>query len=267
MTTLRRSKGQAGALFDARCRAGRRDRPYPETHGGWTIAIVRRGAFDYRAGATNQKHSLRSGWLLLGAPGADFECSHDHDGGDDCFALALGEGLIEDVASATPGCKGPIFPRPIVAPVTRVAGLLECLVAGAGDFDETAYAIAAEVLGHVHAASPSPVPLHATHRARIDAAIACIESSCRGPLALADLAAKVDLSPFHFLRVFRRVTGTTPHQYLVGARLRLAAQMLAHTDRPITAVAYDAGFEDLSNFIRSFRRAFGCSPRVFRKRA
>jgi AraC family transcriptional regulator len=262
---IRRSEGRAGTLFDARCRAGRHDRPYLETHGGWTIAIVRRGAFDYRDGATNQTHSLREGWLLLGAPGATYECSHEHEGGDDCLSIGLDQTLVEDVASATVGCTGSIFPRPIMAPSTRVAGLVERLAAGAGDFDESVYEIAAEVMGHVHARARSAVSVHPTHRARIDDAIACIESSCRGPLALADLAARVDLSPFHFLRVFRRVTGTTPHQYLIGARLRLAARMLAHTDRLVTAIAYDAGFDDLSNFIRTFRRAFGCSPRAFRR--
>jgi AraC-like DNA-binding protein len=93
-----------------------------------------------------------------------------------------------------------------------------------------------------------------------------IERSCRQPLALADVASAVGFSPFHFLRVFRKVTGTTPHQYLIGARIRLAARLLLETDRPVTEIAYDVGFEDLSNFVRTFHRAIGSSPRTYRRR-
>jgi AraC family transcriptional regulator len=68
------------------------------------------------------------------------------------------------------------------------------------------------------------------------------------------------------LRVFRQVTGTTPHQYLIGARLRLAARLLLDTDRPVTESAYDVGFNDLSNFMRTFRRVIGETPREYRRR-
>ena len=57
----------------------------------------------------------------------------------------------------------------------------------------------------------------------------------------------------------------TPHQYLVQCRLRRAARLLAEPGRSITDIAYDVGFGDLSNFVRSFRRAAGLSPGAFRK--
>jgi len=63
------------------------------------------------------------------------------------------------------------------------------------------------------------------------------------------------------------VIGVTPHQYLMRARLRRAARLLAADSRPITDVAFDSGFSDLSNFVRSFRRAAGLSPRRFRQAA
>jgi AraC-like DNA-binding protein len=52
----------------------------------------------------------------------------------------------------------------------------------------------------------------------------------------------------------------------VGARLRRAARLLLDTGRPVTDIAYDVGFEDLSNFVRTFHRYVGCSPRVYRRR-
>ena len=61
--------------------------------------------------------------------------------------------------------------------------------------------------------------------------------------------------------------GVTPHQYLVRSRLRHAARLLADESRAVTDVAFDVGFGDLSNFVRTFHRAAGVSPRGFRNAA
>jgi len=63
------------------------------------------------------------------------------------------------------------------------------------------------------------------------------------------------------------VLGVSPHQYLVRARLRNAARLLVETDAAVTSIAYESGFADLSNFMRSFRRVAGATPREFRKAA
>jgi len=65
--------------------------------------------------------------------------------------------------------------------------------------------------------------------------------------------------------VFVRVTGVTPHQYLVRTRLRRAAALLADPDRRIGDIALEVGFGDLSNFVRTFHRAAGMSPGRFRR--
>lgn len=83
-----------------------------------------------------------------------------------------------------------------------------------------------------------------------------------------DAAAKqAGISPFHFLRLFSKVLGVTPHQYLVRSRLRHAARLLSDEDIAITDIAYDVGFGDLSNFVRTFHRAAGLSPGAFRDAA
>src|SRR5262249_33943495 len=92
-----------------------------------------------------------------------------------------------------------------------------------------------------------------------------MEASAAEPLRLPMLARRAGLSAFHFLRIFTRVLGVTPHQYLVSARLRRAAGLLADPSRPVTEVAYEVGVGDLSNFVRTFRRASGVSPGRFRR--
>lgn len=262
-------QGRATRLSHVTCTLTRHDKPYPETHesGVVTIALVRRGTFRYRAASTNRLHTLRAGWLLLGQPGASFECSHERDGGDDCASLAVAEEVFWDVASAARApAKQILSLSPALPPLPRVAALLERVGLRAGvDLDEIGYLVAESVVAHASGAPLVQVSHHPSHLARIEEAIDRIEASCREPLSLAEIATSVGFSPFHFLRVFRRVTGTTPHQYLVGARLRLAVRMLLDTDRPVTEIAYDIGFQDLSNFVRTFHKVVGCSPRAYRK--
>ena len=103
-------------------------------------------------------------------------------------------------------------------------------------------------------------------RRAVDAAL-WLDAHAHEPLDLECTAQEFGLSPFHFLRLFRQVLGVTPHQYLVRARLRHAATLLAELDRPITDIAFDVGFNDLSNFVRTFHRAAGLSPRAYRRLA
>jgi AraC-like DNA-binding protein len=84
------------------------------------------------------------------------------------------------------------------------------------------------------------------------------------PHTVAELAGMAKLSRYHFLRSFKAVTGVTPHQWLLRARLRAAAEKLAVSEVPVTDIALDVGFEDLSNFTRTFRAEFGTSPRQYR---
>ena len=109
--------------------------------------------------------------------------------------------------------------------------------------------------------------MRAADRRRAVEAALWLDERAHEPLDLESTARAVELSPFHFLRLFARVLGVTPHQYLVRARLRRAARLLSDDERNITDVALDVGFADLSNFVRTFHRAAGLSPRPFRRAA
>lgn len=101
-------------------------------------------------------------------------------------------------------------------------------------------------------------------RRQVAAAIRAIDERPAQEHSLDRLARDAGMSRYHFLRVFRRATGTTPRQYLIQARFRRAAAQLATSREPITSVALDCGFGDLSTFNRRFRAVFGVSPRRFR---
>jgi AraC-like DNA-binding protein len=99
---------------------------------------------------------------------------------------------------------------------------------------------------------------------RVIEAIQLIGCDAARPLELKTLAGAAGMSKYHFLRVFRRLTGMTPHQYLISARLRRAAFALASSRRQVLEIALDSGFGDLSTFNKTFRAAFGLTPTQYR---
>ncbi len=84
------------------------------------------------------------------------------------------------------------------------------------------------------------------------------------PLTVGDLAQHAAMSPRTFARRFHEATGTTPHQWLTSARVRLAQRMLESTDRSIDWIATDAGFGSATNMRQHFQRFLGVSPGRYR---
>jgi AraC-like DNA-binding protein len=129
-------------------------------------------------------------------------------------------------------------------------------------------AFAARFVAFASGAKRAAVKLAAKDRRRAVESALWIEAHSGQPIDLEAAARHAGLSPFHFLRVFTRVLGVTPHQYLVRSRLRRAARLLIEdASASITNIAYDVGFADFSNFVRTFHRAAGVSPRRFRQAA
>jgi AraC-like DNA-binding protein len=131
--------------------------------------------------------------------------------------------------------------------------------------DELALVFASKCVETVKGEKAEGVKATERDRRRAVEAALWIEENAGEELSLESAAREAGLSAFHFLRVFNKVLGVTPHQYLVRTRLRRAARLLAEGNSPVTDVALDSGFADLSNFVRSFRRAAGVPPSEFRR--
>ena len=83
-------------------------------------------------------------------------------------------------------------------------------------------------------------------------------------LSLGRLASEAGLSPFHFARQFKRVTGQSPHQYLLAIRIERARALLAERSLSLVDVALRLGFSSQSHLTSVFRRAIGLTPGVYR---
>lgn len=262
-TALRRGSLSA---TDYRCSAGPADTPYVEQHSAFTISYVRKGSFGCETRGAS--FELVAGSVLIGHPGDEYMCTHDHAaGGDECLSFALAPELVEML-----GSRREVWRAGGVPPLPELVVLGELAQATAEErtdlgLDEVGLWFAARCVEILSGRKRAVAPVRAADRRRAVEAALWLDERAHEPIDLERAARAVELSPFHFLRVFSRALGVTPHQYLVRSRLRRAARLLSDGERKITDVALDVGFADLSNFVRTFHRAAGVSPRRFRRAA
>jgi AraC family transcriptional regulator len=100
---------------------------------------------------------------------------------------------------------------------------------------------------------------------RIRRSVELMHTQLDQDLTLKALAAASYLSPFHFARLFKKLTGSTPHNYLAGIRASRAQLLLADTELSVTEVGAQVGYLSASHFTKAFRLATGTTPREFRK--
>lgn len=256
----------AVSVAEYACRADALATPVAEMHAAWSISTVRRGSF----GCTcrGRRHELVPGSVLIGRPGDEYVCTHEHHrGGDACLAFFFAPDVADEVRHARTPWMSDALP-PTLA-LTAVADLAEAVLRGGHDaaIDEVGLLLAARYRNSVGSTRRPPQAPKPLDRKRVVRSALWIDTHSAEPIALDAMATAAGLSPFHYLRVFASVLDVTPHQYLVRCRLRKAARQLADTACSVTDVALDAGFADLSNFVRTFRRSVGLTPTAFRAAA
>src|SRR5208282_3528825 len=238
------ASGSGWRVDDLVCSFGPHDRAFEEQHDAVCVAAVTDGTFQYRS--TLGSAVLMPGALLLGNQRHSFECNHEHGVGDRCLSFQFTPEFLEGVVAAVPGARRIAFtvprlpPHPALLPIVAAAESARDDGNGA-EFEEVAV--------------------------RLAGALRRIEADAEEPLSLSGLARGAAMSPYHFLRTFRAVVGMTPHQFILHTRMHRAAVRLRLTTERISAIAFTAGFNDLSTFNRRFQRTVGLSPSAYRASA
>jgi AraC family transcriptional regulator len=269
--------GDGWTVADVLCTHGPRDH-HRNAHAAvllfeWMVA----GTFGYRCAAGDAL--LTPGALMLGNIGACFECGHRHAAGDRCLAFHYAPAYFERLAADAGVAAGTLAFRharipplrsltPLIARAcTDVARTNQMSRPSDSAWNELAVELATTT---VQAAGALTQPTRAESAAawlRVAKAVHLIDEAPQDEHTLGSLARAAGLSEFHFLRTFQRVTGVTPHQYLLRARLRAAALQVAGDTAKIVDIALACGFNDLSNFNHAFRQEFDVSPRAWRSRS
>ncbi|MGH7647556.1 MAG: helix-turn-helix domain-containing protein [Gemmatimonadaceae bacterium] len=261
------ARGSGWQASSIRCSAGPADTPYEEQHDRVCMAVVLGGTFGYRS--SRGTAILAPGAILLGNPGDCFECAHQCSIGDRCLSFHFDPAFYEGIVAATAGATRLTLERPALSPDPRRSRLLvnaDWALDAPGAIEELAHELAGSV-ATAFAGARAVGLRRGSHSRRIQDVVHWIERDANRPLPLAVLAEHACMSPYHFLREFKRVVGMSPHQFVLAQRVRRAAHTLRHSDALVAEVAADSGFADLSEFNRRFRRTLGLTPTAFRRRS
>lgn len=126
------------------------------------------------------------------------------------------------------------------------------------------YQVAGTVFSKKHD-TPAPLKPPRNHRriVQLKTALEFIESSYSTPLSLKEMSESVSMSPKYFCRFFQEMTHRTPVDYLNYYRIERACYQLLTTDLSITEIAYSSGFNDLSYFIKTFKKYKDITPKQY----
>lgn len=146
--------------------------------------------------------------------------------------------------------------------------LTACLQTRAPGFETEALAASFDRINRLIYKSSQPEIVTPDRKQRLipfENAVLYLQEHYPEPVGLSDLAAAAGLSENYFGEYFKTVTGKTPIQYLTEYRVERAAEALRGNDASVTEIALECGFNDLSYFIKTFRRFYGTSPAQYRK--
>ena len=264
--------GEGWTVADVICTSGPDDRPFEEQHSQFAIAVVVAGSFQCRSplGAA----LMTPGSLMLGNSGQCFECGHAHGEGDRCVSFWYAADHFERLSADAGVRRGAArFTVPRLPPIRALSPMVTRAVLGVSAPDEMPWdelsvmvaGTALRVSAGLSSSDRRSSPLNAD--ARVVHALRTVDRYPASTWTLNRLANVSGLSLYHFLRTFDRITGVTPYQYVLRARLRHAAVRLVRESGSILDLALDCGFGDISNFTRAFRNEFGASPRRYRERS
>jgi len=259
------ANGEGWSVSEVTCRLGPQDRPFEERCEQAVIAAVIEGSFQYRSAAGTAL--LYPGAFLLANAGACFECGHEHGVGDRCVSFRFDPPLFEEIAAAVVGSYRYRFSAAMLPAMPQLAAPIVELAEGMNGhiaLEDCALRLAETVLSTAAGQARSAATPSSRDLRRISNVLRYLEERAEEPVNLTDLAAVAFMSKYHFLRTFRRIVGVTPHQFLLDLRMRRAAIRLRTSSTPISTIAFDTGFGDLSAFNARFRRVFGMSPGQFR---
>jgi AraC-like DNA-binding protein len=251
------------------CKHGRHSPVFGGQYPSSRVVVLLEGAFHART--SRGGGLLGHGSLLLGNPGDAYEYRHIDDGGDHCLDFDYDIHLLHEVrgslADRARGFGRGYLPSSATS-AAAVALAREAVRTGEPDTVHHAALAVLECALTAPGRAAVAVPASPSPRSerQIVRAIRYVEQHLADDCSLHALAQLSGLSSFHFLRVFRLLTGQTPRQFVISTRLRAAAAALRETRNPVVEVAMNAGFGDLSHFNASFARCFGCSPGAYRRR-
>ncbi|UPK71684.1 helix-turn-helix transcriptional regulator [Chitinophaga filiformis] len=247
-----------------------------ESQETFSIAYVRRGNFEFKVFRNDL--DAHHGLFLVCKPGYEHRVGHAHDLPDECTIFSLPAENLDSFRSQTsefswffnnPDIQSVLIkatpqtehlhhiifrelakPRHDTLFIEQLVTNLLLMVVSTGDPQQML-----PVLNYKQKKFYLPV---------IESVKYYINDRFTDDISLTDLAGVSHLSPFHFSRLFKQLTGVTPYTYLLKVRLAQATLLIRNTHLPITDIAFSCGFNSLEHFSASYRNIYGKAPSQLR---
>jgi AraC-like DNA-binding protein len=103
------------------------------------------------------------------------------------------------------------------------------------------------------------------HKQEIDRIIELIKANYNKKIGSPDFEREAHISRFYLIRIFKSFTGMSPYEYLINYRISMSKELLNDEMMSITQISQRVGFDDVNNFIRSFKKIVGVTPAIYRR--
>ncbi len=262
-------------ILDFRCRCNDCRTSKPEYSQSFAISFVRKGNFLFNV----FRHSLDSysGCILITKPGYERTVTHTHTVPDECTIFEFKMDFYQQLKEHY-GHSGLFTNNDLHSTLVRTTTETEFLhfyilqsirnrPAGKLQTDNLVIDMIRKVLSVASDYQPDTRinrKLKKNHLVTIERAKEYITEHFTEDISLLGLASHCHVSPFHFSRLFKIFTSSSPHQFLLGIRLQQAAMLLRNTTLPVADIAFTSGFNSIEYFTAAFRNKYACPPSHYR---
>lgn len=263
-------------VLDFQCRCSGHQKSKPEYSDSFSISFVRKGNFLFNT----FRHSLDSytGCVLVVKPGYERTVTHVHTIPDECSIFEFKKDFyrqLQERYSKTLFFRDNDLHSTLVHTdvdmeffLFNITRLTQSRNKNRLMIDTFVMQMVTRILTNITNYQPNKwvdSSLKKNHLTTVEQAKYYIKNSFQQDISLAEISKNCYVSPFHFSRIFKKLTSYSPHQFLLNFRLQHAQMLLSTSEKPVTEVAFSSGFNSLEHFSAAFRKRFGDSPSEYKQ--
>jgi AraC-like DNA-binding protein len=262
-------------ILDFKCRCKSCGESKPEYSESFCISFVRKGNFLFNV----FRHSLDSynGCILVTKPGYERTVTHIHTVPDECSIFDFKPFFYEQLKEYTGHAKF-FGNNDLHSTLVKINAeteflhyeIMQLVLSGSCtklQTDNLVLELVNTVMKNITDYEPNGRindRMKKNHLVTIERAREYITRHFNRDISMMEIAENCYTSPFHFSRIFKRFSGYSPHQFLLGIRLKHAEMLLKNSGLPIADVAYTSGFNSIEHFTTAFRQKYHYPPARFR---
>lgn len=262
-------------ILDFKCRCTDCRTSKPEYSQSFSISFVRKGNFLFNV--YRNSFDCYTGCVLVTKPWYDRTVSHIHTIPDECTIFDF-TNIFYDEIKETYSSLNLLFNNDIHSSLVKTDVEAEVLHRMALSqvfmknteklkMDSIVVEIIENIFGKLSDFKKQdqlPVSLKRNHLTTVETAKEYILLNYQNDISLLQVARHCHISPFHFSRIFKKITSYSPYQFLTSVRLKNSELLIKETKAPIIDIAAQSGFNSIEHFTSSFTQKFGLSPAAYR---